>query len=124
MLLGGTKMMMRRSQHRNTLSVIAVVIIASVLVAVLAEGVVRARSYMRHGYSSPRIESIYRTDPVTGLRIPVAGARMGGIEINSFGFRDDEIDNPKPRGRVRLAFLGGSTTFCSWWFNNLLRRGD
>jgi lysophospholipase L1-like esterase len=106
-------MLARRFQRYNAVTLAAFVVCVVVCVALIAEGVVRVRSYMRHGYSSPRIESIYQTDPITGLRVPVAGAHMGGIVINSLGFRGDQIENPKPRGRIRLAFLGASTTFCA-----------
>ncbi len=111
-------MVARRLQSRKALFLVAFVIIACVCLALVAEGVVRARSYMRYGYGSPRIESIYRVDPVTGLRVPIAGARMGGIQTNSLGFRGEEIVTPKPSGRVRLAFLGDSTTFCAEVSNN------
>jgi lysophospholipase L1-like esterase len=105
-------------QRRNVLNLAALVVVAILCLALLAEGVVRVRSYLRHGYSSPRIESIYQIDPETGLRIPVPSGRMGGIEINSLGFRGDELENPKPSGRIRLAFLGGSATFCAEVSNN------
>jgi lysophospholipase L1-like esterase len=102
-----------RLQPRKALFLAVLVMVATTCLALVAEGVVRARSYMRYGYGSPRIESIYRIDPALGLRVPIAGARMGSIQINSRSFRGDEIANPKPPGRIRLAFLGDSTTFCA-----------
>jgi lysophospholipase L1-like esterase len=58
----------------------------------------------------------FETDPASGLRVPKPGITRGRdhvIEVNSLGFRGPELQMPKPPGRVRLAFLGGSTTFCA-----------
>ena len=44
--------------------------------------------------------------------IPEAGSNLAGIVINSKGFRSPEIDEPKPPGTLRIAYLGGSTTYC------------
>ena len=52
-------------------------------------------------------------DPATGLLLPVRGQELGPISINSLGFRGPEIDQPKPPGRIRVAFIGASTTFCA-----------
>lgn len=53
----------------------------------------------------------FHIDPATNLRLPVPGARIGNIRVNSQGFRGPEIATPKPPGVIRLAFLGSSTTF-------------
>jgi lysophospholipase L1-like esterase len=84
------------------------------LVAVLAgllllEGALRVRQWWRYGTLADPLHLV--DDPATGLRIPVAGERRGPVAINAQGFRGPEIEVPKPRGRVRLAFLGGSTTY-------------
>lgn len=78
----------------------------------LVEGLVRLRQWLRYGTT---LTSYYRfaTDPATGLRIPEPGYRVGPIRINSLGFRGAEIEQPKPDGRIRVAFLGASTTFCA-----------
>lgn len=78
----------------------------------LVEGLVRARQWLRYGTTA---KSYYRfaQDPATGLRIPEPGYEVGPIRINSLGFRGAEIEQPKPDGRIRLAFLGASTTFCA-----------
>lgn len=55
----------------------------------------------------------FEEDPESGLRIPVASETLGPIRINSRGFRGEEIADPKPEGRLRVGFLGGSTTFCA-----------
>jgi len=85
-------------------------VILLVVLALLAEGAVRARHWLKHG-GMWGVEETYAPDPDTGLRVPVAGARAGGIEINSLGFRGPEIAVPKPGGTIRLAFVGASTTF-------------
>jgi len=76
------------------------------------EGAVRLRQLARYGTT---VTSYYRfaTDPETGLRIPEPGHTVGPITVNARGFRGPEIEVPKPAGRIRLAFLGASTTFCA-----------
>ncbi|MCA8926989.1 MAG: SGNH/GDSL hydrolase family protein [Alphaproteobacteria bacterium] len=49
-------------------------------------------------------------DPETGLRIPRPNAALGKLQFNSLGFRGDELEMPKPPGRIRLAFVGSSST--------------
>jgi len=83
------------------------------LAALLAvEGLVRLRQWKRYGTTDT---SYYRfeTDPATGLRIPAPGYTVGPIHIDSLGFRGAEIEQPKPARRIRIAFLGASTTFCA-----------
>ncbi len=56
----------------------------------------------------------FEVDPKSGLRVPSPGEIHGSrisIRINSQGFRGPELDLPKPKSRVRLAYLGASTTF-------------
>lgn len=53
----------------------------------------------------------YFVDEDTKLRLPVPNTKHGKIEINSLGFRGDEIAIPKPAGTIRFVFLGSSTTF-------------
>jgi len=88
-------------------------LLAGLLVALLVlEGVVRLRQWKRYGTT---VTTYYRfaEDPATGLRIPEPGYTVGPITVNSLGFRGPEIERPKPPHRVRIAFLGGSTTFCA-----------
>jgi len=59
------------------------------------------------------VESTFAKDEKTGLRVPIAGETFGPIAINSLGFRGPEIDVPKPDSRLRIAFLGASTTYCA-----------
>ena len=88
------------------------ILVASLVTLVLIEGGVRLRQWWRYGTT---VTSYYRfsNDPKTGLRIPEPGHSVGPITVNSLGFRGAEIEVPKPPGRVRLAFLGASTTFCA-----------
>jgi len=83
-----------------------------VLALIALEVAVRVRQYRRYGTT---VTSYYRfaTDPETGLRIPEPGHSVGPISVNSRGFRGPEIEVPKPAGRLRIAFLGASTTFCA-----------
>lgn len=59
----------------------------------------RSPTYSFHRHSG------YRLLP---SRIAVDG---GEIVVNARGFRGSEIDVPKPEGRLRVAFLGGSQVF-------------
>ncbi len=49
-------------------------------------------------------------DPETDLRIPRPNAAFGKLQFNSLGFRGEELDMPKPPGRIRVAFIGTSST--------------
>ncbi|MSR62853.1 MAG: SGNH/GDSL hydrolase family protein [Planctomycetes bacterium] len=87
--------------------------LTSLFVVLLAfEGLVRLRQWQRYGTTLP---TYYRfvDDPESGLRIPEPLSSVGPIKINSLGFRGPELKRPKPPARVRVAFLGGSTTFCA-----------
>lgn len=79
---------------------------------VVIEAGVRLRQWIKYGTTNASVVS-YQTHGPSGLRIPIPNSETGSIRINSLGFRGPEIDDPKPRGRIRLAFLGGSTTFCA-----------
>lgn len=99
------------SAPRRALLLTAICVLAFVLLALLAEGAVRVRQFLKHDQPVFRIESLYHIDSETGLRVPVAGRKTDRIAINADGFRGPEIARPKPPGTVRIAFLGGSTTF-------------
>lgn len=77
----------------------------------VVEGALRVRFYLQYG-TFLRVHT-FAKDPVSGLPIPVPGRDTGAIHIDSRGFRNDELAVPKPKGRVRIAFLGASTTFCA-----------
>ncbi|MBF0107876.1 MAG: SGNH/GDSL hydrolase family protein [Magnetococcales bacterium] len=78
----------------------------------LVEGVVRVRQWWLYG-ASETLEKAYHDDRKTGLRLPVANYESRTTRINSLGFRGPEIAVPKPTNTLRLAFLGGSTTYCA-----------
>ncbi len=87
--------------------------LAGLVLGLLAvEGLVRLRQWLRYGTT---VASFYHLelDPASGLMIPRPLDAVGPIRVNSLGFRGPEIERPKPPGRVRVAFLGGSTTFCA-----------
>jgi hypothetical protein len=99
----------RRRRSRLLLS--ALILLVGLL---LLEGAVRVRQWMLYGRAGSYYEFV--THPETGLRVPKPGVTRGRdhvIEVNSLGFRGPELEIPKPPGRVRLGFLGGSTTFCA-----------
>lgn len=90
---------------------LATLLVVALLLA-LAEGAVRVRQWVKYG-SFSQMGDIYQVDKEQGLRVPVADKQSGNIKINSLGFRGPQIEVPKPVGRLRLAFLGASTTFCA-----------
>lgn len=81
------------------------------LVGLLAEAAVRARAIWKYGFVWA--EDLYVTDQTSGLRVPKPHGQFGGITFNSLGFRGPELQQPKPPGTIRLAFLGASTTICA-----------
>lgn len=91
---------------------IALLLIATLTAFVLAEITLRVRQKIKYGTAAMTVHE-FEIHPASGLRIPVAGMVRRGIAINSLGFRGPELTQPKPAGLVRLAFLGGSTTFCA-----------
>jgi lysophospholipase L1-like esterase len=98
-------------QPRGSLRIYAVLTLLSIVAAgALGEALVRVRQYVRYGIAGARVSQTV-LDPATGLQIPPPGARRGSVVVNSLGFRSPELQ-PKAQG-VRLAFLGGSTTYCA-----------
>jgi lysophospholipase L1-like esterase len=90
----------------------AFLMVVALALAGFAETGVRVRHWLKYG-NLWGIEDTYTIDPASGLRIPVPGGTFGPIRINALGFRSPEIDPAKPSGRLRIAFLGGSTTYCA-----------
>lgn len=93
------------------------------LVLLLCEAAVRTRAWLRYGTSnSDFADEMFVVDPDSGLRCPrpgyVRSSQKVSIEINSLGFRGDEITPQKPPGTLRIACLGASTTFCGEVSNN------
>jgi len=95
-------------------SKILVAVLSSFLTLGLFEAGIRGRQWLRFG----TVGSIHKfvQDPASGLPVPMPRETKGSrisIHVNSRGFRGPELDLPKPPSRVRLAFLGASTTFGS-----------
>lgn len=83
----------------------------TILFLLVAEGALRCRQYVRYGtFGSVHA---FATHEATGLPIPVPRKTTAHISIDSQGFRSPELEEFKPAGCTRLAFLGGSTTFCA-----------
>lgn len=94
-----------------------VAILLSIILG-LAEGGLRVRQWVRYGSPSTGVrDPMLVLDAEAGIFVPRPGyVAKGGridIEINSLGFRSDEIARVKPPRTVRIATLGASTTFCA-----------
>jgi len=100
-----------RRPRRSLLAKLALSLCVLAALALALEGAVRVRQWKRFG-TIGRVHA-FVTDPASGLLIPEPGRRTASIAIDSLGFRSPELERPKPSGRLRLAFLGGSTTFCA-----------
>ncbi len=109
-----SKTRFHRMNARQRATVIGGVCLALfVILFALAEGVVRVRAWLKHGQAVVRIEDTYRIDEQTGLRVPMPGFTTPRLTINNLGFRGPELPRDKPPGTYRIAFLGGSTTYCA-----------
>jgi lysophospholipase L1-like esterase len=101
-----------RKPRRSRLALVALLLLLGLAGM---EGGVRLRQWVRHGTLATSLYD-FEVDPVSGLRVPRPGLRRGAdveIEVNELGFRGPPLAMPKPDGGLRLAFLGGSTTFCA-----------
>ncbi len=56
-------------------------------------------------------DRLFVRDPTTGILHGRPGFRNDTISINELGFRSPPLEQPKPAGRICLAFVGSSTTF-------------
>jgi lysophospholipase L1-like esterase len=83
---------------------------ASLVGLLVLEGAVRVRHFLKHGSFTPIYDFV--VDEASGLSIPRPGDH-GRIVCDSRGFRSPELVQPKPAGLLRIAFVGGSTTFCA-----------
>ncbi|MBL8863341.1 MAG: SGNH/GDSL hydrolase family protein [Planctomycetes bacterium] len=99
---------MPRAIRTRKLLLAAAVLVAGLLAV---EAAARVRFYLQYG-TFFRVHT-FAVDPASGLRIPPPSRDTGAIRIDERGFRGEGLDVPKPAGRVRLAFLGASTTFCA-----------
>jgi len=94
----------RRLALFGTLSLILLLVIFAI-----AETTVRTRMYFKYGTFWGFEVKEY--DSTTGLTTPKPNYVSGPVVINSLGFRSPELAEPRPENLIRLAFLGGSTTF-------------
>jgi lysophospholipase L1-like esterase len=102
-----------KARRRPPAWALACLALGSVLIALLVvEGAVRARQWLRYGSASGSVLQ-FVTDPESGLRLMKPGLDTGKMRIDRHGFRNPELAMPKPPGRIRLAFLGASTTLCA-----------
>lgn len=99
------------SERKKVMLGTILVLVVLLLLMLIAEGIVRTRQYIKFGSFTSLTN--YGMDPATGLRIPKKGMKTKNIEINSLGFRGPEIDTPKPAARLRVGFVGASTTYCA-----------
>jgi lysophospholipase L1-like esterase len=100
------------SPAKKALAGIVATFVLGALILALAEGAVRVRAWIKYG-SAERLESMYHFDSELGLKYPSPNYRTRTIRINSSGFRGPELADSNEPSRVRIAFLGGSTTFCA-----------
>jgi lysophospholipase L1-like esterase len=98
---------------RSSPFVRSALVLVGVVIALLAiEGGVRLRQYLKYGTTGVTLNSFVR-DPNTDLWMPGPLLDRKRIHLDSGGFRNPELETPKPANRIRLAFLGASTTFCA-----------
>lgn len=89
------------------------IVLATLVLGFLAlEGLARLRLMVKYDRTtSDYFES--RIDERTKLKLPIPSQTIGGCHINSLSFRGAEIAERKPSGTLRIACVGGSTTFCA-----------
>ncbi|MHC4550576.1 MAG: SGNH/GDSL hydrolase family protein [Planctomycetota bacterium] len=88
------------------------IVIAVMFALLLGEGAMRIRHKLKYGTATATVHR-FTTDEESGLPVPAPGYRTHLITHDSRGFRSPELTEPRPPGRIRLAFLGGSTTYCA-----------
>jgi lysophospholipase L1-like esterase len=110
---GATSRFERLPAWQRAAVLAAATLVIFLLLLLAAEAAVRIRGEIKYGGTFWGVDQTYETDPATGLRIPIPNSHFGPININSFGFRGPQITKKKPAGRLRIAFLGGSTTYCA-----------
>lgn len=100
------------SKRKRTAVLATTFLVIVVLLLLIAELSVRVRSYLQSGFWWG-VEDTYIVDDRTGLRIPQPGLTSPTIMINAHGFRSPEISVSNTERAIRIAFLGGSTTYCA-----------
>lgn len=77
-----------------------------------AEGATRLRQWVKYGFFNG-LGELFTYDRSLKVRTLVPGSRTATIHVNAAGFRGPPISPEKPPRGVRIAYLGGSTTFCA-----------
>src|SRR2546422_11235550 len=77
---------------------LALALIGIVIGLLVIEGGVRLRQWIRYGTVHASVYQVV-DDPRTGLTIPKPNLDTGRTRIDSRGFRNPEIQMPKPAGR-------------------------
>ncbi len=101
--------------RRLAFRLVSAVLFAGLFLAVI-EGACRVGERLAYGASWTQggPEGLYQTGPDGSPRL-VPGARLAGwlyaVQVNSLGFRGEELSQPKPENGLRVWCLGGSTTF-------------
>lgn len=98
------------SPVKRTLLISVVMLVILSILIVIAELSVRTRMYVKYGTFWGVEIKVH--DKASGLDIPKPNTVSGTMTINSLGFRSPELPDTTPKNNIRLAFLGGSTTFC------------
>ncbi len=102
---------MMQLSHRQKIAMTSVLVVLLIVILLgLAEGAVKLRQWLAEGHSG-KISDLFEQQG--DLRVLIPDARTRTIRINSLGFRGPELAQPKPAGDLRIAFVGGSTTFCA-----------
>lgn len=79
---------------------------------VFLEVAARVRMHLKYGRATSEFYTSTR-DAKSGIKVPDPNQTVGPIHIDSRGFRGEDLVMPKPADVVRIAYLGGSTTFCT-----------
>ena len=96
---------------RSGIFIFSTILISIFIIGFFLETSLRVRQWVKYG--SPTALQSFIIDHNTGLQIPEPGSKIGRISVNSLGFRSPELALPKAKNTIRLAFLGGSTTWCA-----------
>ncbi len=99
----------------TTLKKLALGLLPLLLLLGLAEGGARALEPLLWGTSYPGGQPTGLYEVRDGRPQLIRGAELPGVlvdvRVNSWGFRDDEVIEPRPEQALRVWVVGGSTTF-------------
>jgi lysophospholipase L1-like esterase len=101
---------MRLSNRQKAVVTAVLVVLLIGMMLGFAEGTVRFRQWLADGHSGKLSDLFVQQGD---LRTLLPDARTRTISVNSLGFRGPPLTQPKPAGVLRIAFVGGSTTFCA-----------